>query len=108
MNYRQTGKLFFVALCFTAVFGCKGQTGTGAKEEKKSGPVLAEVNGSTITGSDFNKEVEALPPYLKPMAETVKARRSCSIPWWSGSSFSSRRRRMVSTRVRLWPTSWKS
>jgi len=75
VNYRQTGKLFFVALCITAVFGCKGQTGTGAKEEKKSGPVLAEVNGSTITGSDFNKEVEALPPYLKPMAETVEGKK---------------------------------
>nr|WP_279342569.1 peptidylprolyl isomerase [Geotalea sp. SG265] len=67
--------MFCVALCIAAVVGCKGQTGTGAKEEKKSGPVLAEVNGSTITGSDFKKEVEALPPYLKPMAETPEGKK---------------------------------
>lgn len=75
MNYRTTCRLFVAALCVSAVFGCKSQTGTGAKEEKKSGPVLAEVNGSTITAGDYKKEVEALPPYLKPMAESAEGKK---------------------------------
>jgi peptidyl-prolyl cis-trans isomerase C len=75
VNHKNIVRLLFAALCIAAVFGCKGQTGTGAKEEKKSGPVLAEVNGATITGSDFTKEVEALPPYLKPMAESAEGKK---------------------------------
>lgn len=75
MNFRQTGKLFIIALCFTTAFGCKSKTDTGAKDEKKSGQVLAEVNGSAITSADYTKEVEALPPYLKPMTETPEGKK---------------------------------
>lgn len=74
MNTRSTGKLFVIALCLAAAFGCQSKTGTGSKEQK-SGQVLAEVNGSTITSSDYNKEVEALPPYLKPMTETAEGKK---------------------------------
>jgi len=41
----------------------------------KSGPVVAEVNGATITLDEFKKEIENLPPYLKPMTETMDGRK---------------------------------
>jgi len=77
VNYKETGKLLVVAFCVTALFGCKAKTGTeGAKEsQKKSGQVLAEVNGAVITSADYNKELEALPPYLKPMTETAEGKK---------------------------------
>lgn len=77
MNYKETGKLLVVAFCVTALFGCKAKTGTeGAKEsQKKSGQVLAEVNGAVITTADYNKELETLPPYLKPMTETAEGKK---------------------------------
>lgn len=77
MNYKETGKLLVVAFCVTALFGCKAKTGTeGAKEsQKKSGQVLAEVNGAVITSADYNKELETLPPYLKPMTETAEGKK---------------------------------
>ena len=77
MNYKETGKLLVVAFCVTAIFGCKAKTGTeGAKEsQKKSGQVLAEVNGAVITTADYNKEIETLPPYLKPMTETAEGKK---------------------------------
>ena len=77
MNYRHISKLLTVALCITALFGCKPKAATeGAKEsQKKSGQVLAEVNGSVITTADYSKELESLPPYLKPMAETADGKK---------------------------------
>jgi peptidyl-prolyl cis-trans isomerase C len=77
VNYKETGKLLVVAFCVTALFGCKAKTGTeGAKEsQKKSGQVLAEVNGAVITTADYNKELETLPPYLKPMTETAEGKK---------------------------------
>jgi peptidyl-prolyl cis-trans isomerase C len=77
VNYKETGKLLVVAFCVTALFGCKAKTGTeGAKEsQKKSGQVLAEVNGAVITSADYNKELETLPPYLKPMTETAEGKK---------------------------------
>ena len=77
MNYRETGKLLTIALCVTALFGCKAKVGSeaGKESQKKSGQVLAEVNGSVITTADYNKELETLPPYLKPMTETPEGKK---------------------------------
>lgn len=70
-------KSLAVVLSFAAlVAGCnanKGSEGTGAA--KSTGEVLAEVNGTTITTGDFTKEMENLPPYLKPMTETADGKK---------------------------------
>jgi len=60
-----------------ALAGCKGktETGTAAAPAKKQGEVIAEVNGDTITTADFQKELENLPPYLKPMADTAEGKK---------------------------------
>lgn len=64
-------------LCAAALTGCKGktETGTATAPVKKQGEVIAEVNGDTITTGDFQKELENLPPYLKPMADTAEGKK---------------------------------
>ena len=63
--------------CVVALFGCTGKKDAEVKKEgKPSGPVLAEVAGTTITVDAFKKEVENLPPYLKPMTETAEGRKA--------------------------------
>lgn len=68
-------KIITAALCITALVGCqKGSTGS-TPETKKEGQVVAEVNGSTITTGDFNRELKNLPDYLKSMAATPQGRK---------------------------------
>jgi peptidyl-prolyl cis-trans isomerase C len=74
VHFRKTATLLALALCVAGT-GCKQQAGGEAKKEAKSGVVLAEVNGATITDADFYKEQENLPPYLKPMTETPEGRK---------------------------------
>lgn len=68
-------KISVLALCVAALAGCGPKTTGEAKKEVKSGPVLAEVNGTVITTGDFKKELENLPPYLKPMTETPEGKK---------------------------------
>ncbi|AJE04743.1 peptidylprolyl isomerase [Geobacter pickeringii] len=66
------------ALAVTPLAGCKGKTEGGApagESAKKEGAVIAEVNGETITSSDFKHELDNLPPYLKPMADTPEGKK---------------------------------
>ncbi|MBT1070654.1 peptidylprolyl isomerase [Pelotalea chapellei] len=72
-----TAKCIAVTLCAAALFGCQGgSTTSGSKaESKKEGQVLAEVNGSTITTGDYNRELKNLPEYLKAMADTPQGRK---------------------------------
>lgn len=73
MNSIGKAKCVTVALCVAALFGCQGTSGTtGAKKE---GQVLADVNGTTITTGDFNRELKNLPEYLRAMAETPQGRK---------------------------------
>jgi peptidyl-prolyl cis-trans isomerase C len=69
-------KLAAAAACVIALAGCSGKGGSEAKKETKpTGPVLAEVAGTTITVDSFKKEMENLPPYLKPMTETADGKK---------------------------------
>jgi len=69
-------KLFSTVLCVTALVGCQGGTPTDTKAEaKKDGQVLVEVNGASITTTDFNRELKNLPEYLKAMADTPEGRK---------------------------------
>ncbi len=77
MKITTTTKLLTAALCVAALIGCQGgSTSGGAKTEgKKEGKVLAEVNGSSITTGDFDRELKNLPEYLKTMADTPQGRK---------------------------------
>jgi peptidyl-prolyl cis-trans isomerase C len=58
------------------IAGCNAKKGEETQKTTKStGEVLAEVNGSTITTGDFSKEMENLPPYLKPMTDTAEGKK---------------------------------
>jgi peptidyl-prolyl cis-trans isomerase C len=75
VHFRKTAIILALTLCVAAT-GCKqGGGGEAKKDSAKQGPVLAEVNGTTITANDFYKEQEALPPYLKPMTETPEGKK---------------------------------
>ncbi len=70
MSYR---KLIVIAaiLSLAGLTGCKTKTaGEAGKSTKSAGQTLVDVNGIVITTADFKKELENLPPYLKPMAES--------------------------------------
>ncbi len=69
-------KSAIVAVTVMAIFGCTGKKeGDAKKESKPSGPVLAEVGATTITVDAFKKEMDNLPPYLKPMTETADGKK---------------------------------
>jgi len=74
VHFRKTATLLALALCVAGT-GCKQQAGGEATKAAKSGVVLAEVNGTTITDAEFYKEQENLPPYLKPMTETPEGKK---------------------------------
>ena len=74
MFYKGCARFAAVTLCLLALFGCTSKSADVGKKEQK-GQVLAEVNGVVITTEDYKKEVEILPPYLKPMTETADGRK---------------------------------
>ncbi len=72
--------LFKAAVIVTCLFGlvaCKSKSSTTgtAGSPKTQSQVLAEANGVSITADDFKKELETLPPYLKPMAQTPEGKK---------------------------------
>jgi peptidyl-prolyl cis-trans isomerase C len=74
VHFSKTATLLVFALCLAGT-GCKQQGSEAKKDAGKKGVVLAEVNGATITDTDFYKEQESLPPYLKPMTETPEGKK---------------------------------
>ncbi len=72
MSYKKMINFMALALCSVALFSCKPATNG---EPKKGGAVLAEVNGTPITAGDFQNEVDNLPPYIKPMAQTPEGKK---------------------------------
>jgi len=65
-----------VAFSLALLVGCQSKSSQdGSATSKKGGQALAEVNGGVITVEDFKKEVETLPPYLRPMAETADGKK---------------------------------
>lgn len=68
-------RLAAATIALAALVGCGQKQAGEAKKETKSGPVLADVSGTPITVDEFKKEVENLPPYLKPMAETAEGKK---------------------------------
>lgn len=76
MSYRNVVAVVVVTLSLAGLVACKAKTaGEAKKEEKPSGQTLVEVNGAVITTADFKKELENLPPMLKPMADTPEGKK---------------------------------
>jgi peptidyl-prolyl cis-trans isomerase C len=64
-----------IALCLALLVGCQTKSAQEGNKPRKEGQTVAEVNGNVITTADFKKEVETLPPYLRPMAETPEGKK---------------------------------
>jgi peptidyl-prolyl cis-trans isomerase C len=64
-----------VALSLALLVACQPKSSQEGGAPAKNGQTLAEVNGGIITVEDFKKEVETLPPYLRPMAETAEGKK---------------------------------
>lgn len=65
-----------IAISLALLVGCQSKSAPeGKKDQLNGGQALAEVNGGVITTADFKKEVETLPPYLRPMAETPEGKK---------------------------------
>jgi len=77
VNVSTTAKLIAAALCVSALFGCQGgpPSSESKSDSKKDGQVVAEVNGGSITTTDFARELKNLPEYLKAMADTPEGRK---------------------------------
>lgn len=61
--------LMIAAMLVPVLFACGGPAG------RQQETVLAEVNGETITSTEFEQEAKALPPYMRPILETPNGRR---------------------------------
>lgn len=61
--------LMIAVILVPILFACGGPAG------KRQETVLAEVNGETITSTEFEQEAKALPPYMQPILETPNGRR---------------------------------
>ncbi|MFZ3208002.1 MAG: peptidylprolyl isomerase [Geobacteraceae bacterium] len=69
-------KTLALALCLAALCGCNPKQGSETgKPAKSAGQVLAEVNGTIITTDELKREIDTLPPYLKPMTESAEGRK---------------------------------
>ena len=76
MNTRTMVKLMITALGLTALVACQNKTtSTDSSADKKEATVLATVNGSAITSADFDREVKALPEYIRGMADTPQGKK---------------------------------
>ncbi|HEY6839109.1 MAG TPA: peptidylprolyl isomerase [Geobacteraceae bacterium] len=75
MHIRNAISITALALAIAALVGCNTKTGGDAPKGQSTGQVLAEVNGTNITTDDFKKEVDNLPPYLKPMTESLDGKK---------------------------------
>lgn len=76
MTKQSVIKAVVVVGAIVALFGCTGKKeGDAKKENAPSSPVLAEVGSGSITVDAYKKELENLPPYLKPMTETAEGKK---------------------------------
>jgi peptidyl-prolyl cis-trans isomerase C len=64
-----------VVLSLALLVGCQSKSSQEGASPAKKGEKVAEVNGGVITTGDFESEVENLPPYLRPMAETAEGKK---------------------------------
>lgn len=77
MNTRTIVKLILPTLGLAALVACQNNTAstTTTSGPKKDVKILATVNGVNITSADFDREVRALPEYIRGMADTPQGKK---------------------------------
>ena len=75
MNTRIFSNLILIALTTLALTACQDNNSSGPAAPGKDAKVLATVNGVNITSDDFDREVKALPEYIRAMADTPQGKK---------------------------------
>lgn len=77
MTIRPMLNLLVITLAVAGLTACQGGSGSGSSSTPaaKDAKVLATVNGAKITSEDFNREVSALPEYIRAMADTPQGKK---------------------------------
>jgi len=76
VNTRIFLNLTMIALTTLVLTACQGNNSTsGPAVPSKDAKVLATVNGVNITSDDFDREVKALPEYIRAMADTPQGKK---------------------------------
>lgn len=77
MNIRTALNLILASLVTASLVACQGSgsSSNSGSTSNKDAKVIATVNGSKITSDDFDREVKALPEYIRAMAETPQGKK---------------------------------
>jgi len=77
VNIRTYFRVAAVALAVSSLVACQGNNGSSSSSTTagKNAKVIATVNGAKITSDDFDREVKALPEYIRAMADTPQGKK---------------------------------
>lgn len=77
MNIRTVLHLILASLVAASLAACQnsGSNSNSGSTSNKDAKVIATVNGSKITSADFDREVKALPEYIRAMADTPQGKK---------------------------------
>lgn len=77
MNIRTVLHLILASLVAVSLAACQnsGSNSNSGSTSNKDAKVIATVNGSKITSADFDREVKALPEYIRAMADTPQGKK---------------------------------
>jgi len=70
-------KLLVITIAVAGLAACQGSnsSSSSSKTAAKDAKVVATVNGTKITSEDFDREVKALPEYIRAMADTPQGKK---------------------------------
>lgn len=80
MGIKTALKVTITTLALAGMVACQNNSGSTSTEDSRpaaspNAKTIAVVNGTKITSDDFDREVQALPDYIQPMADTPEGRK---------------------------------
>lgn len=77
MTIRPMLKLLVITIAVAGLAACQGNNNSSSSSATaaKDAKVMATVNGAKITTQDFDREVNALPEYIRAMADTPQGKK---------------------------------
>lgn len=75
MNIRTLLSVTITVIAAAGLVACQGSNPSSSSTTSKNAKVIATVNGAKITSEDFDREVKALPEYIRAMADTPQGKK---------------------------------
>ncbi|QOX77938.1 peptidylprolyl isomerase [Trichlorobacter lovleyi] len=75
MNIRTLLSVTVTVIATAGLVACQGGGSSSSSTGSKDAKVIATVNGAKITSEDFDREVKALPEYIRAMADTPQGKK---------------------------------